>query len=1576
MANKIKDNVLDILFNDLGGTPSFVGESGKSLQIKDDESGLFLKTIVNRPNIETHANQFLKVKSDESGLDFIFYPIIPNISLQDENKILCSKPDSTDIYWDSGEEKDFQYLSDRLTSIDTQLLQMRIDNGYAFQKSLIDSNFFYDCIFNLSMCIPDHEGNQAQILTGRESWNYDDVRKFYKNGVASSEYQRFILEMINEYNLEGVGQAYTHNICYDSVNNCYWMTSSSIFSNGIDEITRFTIDMYNGRIHTTGKWFRDQSSQPLGTQQAFMCGIAVTNDGQYLILTFTNNGSSGSSGVAKLSINSDGTVGRNHTISGGNLTWLETWTSNCDFHVCDHLTRVTSDFYPSCVMWDDNHFAIFYIDNTGSEPRKLIFKQIADDGAGAFLTTNPRSAIDGFEKFMVVASTNACFTSIGMAKQGNDLYIKINQPSQQNYRFIYKFVISEDSYVGTITQDGEEYGGDVYGYLYSSGTLPKVVKASGRFNVARDAYPKANVLSKEGICIGHNGDFFEIVSNADGSSTGQYLARRALNNALWAENQIDNEIRITVAGTTNNQGVYFDDEGYVWYGAYCNSTNNVRIYRRNITTGAESYMTLNAGDWNHIYSIAFAGSYAFLIGYNSSSQYVSRAILKTTFVAALGGNLNVGSVGYSFQSFESAKTQIGVCSDGDYLYVINDSDDAIDKWSIGAQPEKLVDNYITLPPADTNWYGIAYKNNKFYIPNYSSSYRGKIFCFDSVPYSNLPSGYTGLLLHIYQSPARTDATGMQICSYNNSIYQIMHTQGTIASIKTLEDPDVLQIHTFLNKNNILLSHNVTFGSDIVQRTFAPEDFNDIRDCPHNSYCGAIYGDITSFSILFMDNFLTGKSSTGKNRHDIRDIITHHYLPGTNKLNYFTSGTNYGMYIVDDIVCVGNSSGGLLTIFLKEGIAYRYEDGSASYSGTYFNGKLNQRNLDLGYAGKHNPNLNISNDCIYKIHGRTFTKNDQSDYDFELPSTYILCGTGVGANLLVINYDSNNNRVPTRIWGNIFDNSNIGLWSIWLAPSGQPFGGYWNTDSSIFYGIIPVWHVNSNSYYSAQAERKSAYGPNGYCYDISPNSICYKSISGQWKHITLASGYEYSADGVVACEYTEIESNIREWIYYNNTESTYAMRCIDRVDDRVFVSLDYADSNTHYLYFLKKLPFNDYRYSPLSAYKWSGFMSTDEQLYAFSTPRFTLFEYNVSGLERFIRYSRNASMLLTGTTIKGIQIYHFPFLNDCEYRSIKFDCDSPLNYNYIKNAITPNGFTIKKVLRNDASYVFTNGSTINWQTPTETTGYAVLGQDSGSQGFVEIEIDGGYKSIGIYFAVGVDKGESTITVTKDPNGTPSLYYSGIVDLYAPSNYENEFIYWITLDSDFEYKIKVQHNGSHNISAIGPYSIDIKDVRLVYDVSTSIQTLLKLTHTSFDDYEVQLTLNSGYNDITQTVSFVANGTDDTFIITSDDNRAYIPIKFGKMATGGTYPDDVIWYDKDEDSIVTWGSNGNYNDEIIDANKHFGIKWVTPPSAGNVYIQFAPYTNKAQIKHIFKLASAESTNVDYNKKPKLLDYGLELI
>jgi len=122
-----------------------------------------------------------------------------------------------------------------------------------------------------------------------------------------------------------------------------------------------------------------------------------------------------------------------------------------------------------------------------------------------------------------------------------------------------------------------------------------------------------------------------------------------------------------------------------------------------------------------------------------------------------------------------------------------------------------------------------------------------------------------------------------------------------------------------------------------------------------------------------------------------------------------------------------------------------------------------------------------------------------------------------------------------------------------------------------------------------------------------------------------------------------------------------------------------------------------------------------------------------------------------------------------------------------------------------------------------------------------------------------------------------------------------------------------------------------------------------------------------EVTKYQTFLADGARTSFQL-SDENTAS---DFHSFSDDGGATWKSIY-----DLSITWGSNDpDYNDEQIDINGFFAIKFFSAPISGStVIIKYYPAANRARLYTIFNLAQ-DDTFIDYKTPSRLMQYALEL-
>jgi hypothetical protein len=257
-----------------------------------------------------------------------------------------------------------------------------------------------------------------------------------------------------------------------------------------------------------------------------------------------------------------------------------------------------------------------------------------------------------------------------------------------------------------------------------------------------------------------------------------------------------------------------------------------------------------------------------------------------------------------------------------------------------------------------------------------------------------------------------------------------------------------------------------------------------------------------------------------------------------------------------------------------------------------------------------------------------------------------------------------------------------------------------------------------------------------------------------------------------------------------------------------------------------------------------------------------------------------------------------------------------------------------------------------------------------------------REFGIYFRKGSDCGIAKIIVldntidryiTSTGAQSETLAYR-LVDTYLPSSgytaLEKDFVYWIPLEDDHDYDITVENSGTHNSAAESPYNINIIKY---FDTKKwddgSVIKVVRLWHSDHESDYFEITLSSGSNTLIRTTTASGDGVSKVFSVggVSHSNGLYRVSSDG----GSTWMYEY-------DPYITWGSNSpTFDDEMVDANGHFSVNFVSPPPYGisNIIIQWTPKVDRYKIISTVSNPSAEDGSVvDLKSNVRELDYSLE--
>lgn len=1137
---------------------------------------------------------------------------------------------------ESGVSADIDAIKARLQYAEDKLADLVTENDILLNRSSDSSQFISDTFSNFTV----NNTNEFTSLNPAETqanndwndnWKYNDNRKIFKQGYMRPRKQYFMLEWMDEFNLVGTGVAnFSTNISskndidYDATNNCYWlMVHGDVAGNGLGCIVKLSTNMIDNKVTVISQWYLEAA----GTNTGW---TGICSDGAYLYISYVK---SAANTFYKLKINSDGTLGKvGYTKANGEMFTIAGLVNSSEWVGTD---TTANGYCCSITNYSSTEIMYFFSDTTTTNC-SIKFKKKSDGSVGTSTT------ITGFWPYVGDTSNN---NEHGLHYDGTNLWITVDGATEGK-RYIQKFNLSTDIKSNV------------------------VFKSSGRWYTNR-YYVQGNGWSARGITIGHHGDIMEVANTA---SNGTFITRRALNSALWAENQVAGE-KFMILTTSNDwwSGMVIDENGN-YYACYDNSAGTRKIYKfKSDGTTYNSTVSLRPN------GMCYDGTNVWWIVYTGTQYNIYKGTLASlSALIEAGTTITFGTNWGTLQSGTNGNTtawyDVTYNYDDNIIYIISDGDDKIKSLTMDGA---TLANVQSLPAAANYWIGIAYKNSNIYLLNrndtaLSPNYTSRIWV---VPKSTLGST-TVYVKHIHQDPnvryngvlrcMQFDGNDLMVLDEN---YSTPHSR--VYRMKVLEDPDVLQLHCFMNNYNILLTTNIGACSAITKRYFDPDKFFDIRDVPDQYYCAVGYSD-EGFSILHLDAFLSGRSSTGKDRYDVTKIRTWHFKRATNNIITSASIAPADIFIEKDLIFVVcyNTSQTMTIVDLKAGKTFIFGD---TYGGQYYDGTLTERNDAKGWAGTANSELYVTAITARRTNVRTFTKEDESDFSFDNPKTYALMGTASGTDLFVIDWDANGNRTIVKVWNNIFNAASLGAYTPWIAPSGKFFeinnaatGGLYVVSKGNASGVFVnpfIWEINADTL-GYTAIHSSITG--GFGRVISANSRCWKTSSGQWRHQLVVGTLDQSdGAGVERVAIIDVESILMETAYYYNSAYWYCSN-LDNFEDLIFaIHGHYSTGTPSYIFIHKRLKF-DNNIDAEEGGTWTRPIYTITQT---SRPWFT----TATSADSKLKYSKDFGILSFGAYQNtGIFQMFFmrPQMNNCEYVSKEFTIDNPSELIYKQSNIIP------------------------------------------------------------------------------------------------------------------------------------------------------------------------------------------------------------------------------------------------------------------------------------------------------------------
>jgi hypothetical protein len=1194
-------------------------------------------------------------------------------------------------YWGIINSTELDILQSKITTLKNELdderrinLEQELTLGYITGRRSNVSSLFTELFNNkentnteiavTSKCEIKDDNDWNDNWISAVGVNYNGGIEF-KQGFLRPAKQAYMLEPIESYDLYGVGQANKGAISkYDSQRECYWMISCKGV-NDIGEITQISRSMISGKVVINARWYLEaggSSTNWSGIDLGSYESGGVTYDALFIILCGANTASK----IVKIPVNEDGTLGKAgyERESGGSFSLDELITSQL---AADRAQSAETGYYNDVIDYDEDNVLVV---NCNGTTVSLIAH--AKSNLGQSVSDN----ITGFGSF--VGGT----TSVGrtLAKSENYLFFRVND-STDSFRNIFTFDIDNDI------------------------TSNVVYSASGRFQVSRESSNSSLGSSGgcEGITVSYDGYILEVTSTA---AAGTFIAKRSFSNALWGESQVSGMYPMRAAPNYNGVGTsvpatpkacMVDASGWYYTGDSSAAASQARIIRYK-ETGVANKCTLTGTAGGQtitgIVDLCTDGTNVWLLLVSSTSEYhIHKGLLSdlTTALNAANGSISISSGDWPACDNDSTVTneKTGICYDvdEDLLYILNDGAtdkiDSLTTTSTGVYTEDVYD--LPAPVGADKWGGIASFGDNIYVVDSDATVSSPAYIYVLDKISGTTAAYK--FVHMYQDPSHTFSASVRITGIclndENDLLCVNTAVKSFFLLKTLDNPDVLQLNSYLDVNNGLFTSQVVGVTKIVRRETDPNDFTEFlqvdasgsydpnaspttysiisskRNVPNDYYFGVCYAN-NGFSLVHLDEFLSRRSVTGKNRYDIRDLIIQHSWGAANNLCDDVAFTSRSIDINKDVVFLG-SDFGVNIIFLKTGKALMLDNGTKS--GFQYGGAFSQRNDGSTYSGQHDPNLDLSYLRVNTVFSRTFTKEDTSDYNGAYPKTCVVLGTGDGdstgkADLLVITWGEDGNPAAMKVWNDIFNGVSFVSNAVWIAPSGRIFGGVTDvggegTEGGIYYSNKYAFDISEDGTSAAYTQVGSAILTDSV-WKISPQSRCWKTASGTWRHVLLCSTYRSNSKAKISL--VDVESATIETIHDIGTSGTYFYATA--FEDIVFGVSSASDASAG-INIYKKNRFGDSSIASPSGSSWSLYQITNTTR-PFFDPKAVVASGSNSDQSNLV-YSPEIGMLMLATGKDRLSMLHLNYqLDFCRHESVENDCANPSECLYTLHAILP------------------------------------------------------------------------------------------------------------------------------------------------------------------------------------------------------------------------------------------------------------------------------------------------------------------
>lgn len=1225
-------------------------------------------------------------------------------------------------------------LRNQLDKVSIQILDLKIVQSYLMLSRSIRTNHIIDTFFNYS-----REGHfdttnisPAEIITN--IWDYrhgNPGDPTYKPGKLVAQKKFFHGEPIDKIDISNSGYPYKCAEKYDPVNKCYWR----ITNNGENQpaiLLKIAHHRHRGAESIIGSW-----TLQAGGAGTYWSGIVVDYlDSQNVNLNVILHGDGASSGMAKIKVNTDGTLSLQNIKSGGEIPHNTIVDGTSTYAYTAYKQGIVPYFFNDGALVNDTDILIIACDDS-VDPSPTVLIPVGKDDNGSGQYQNPTTITvnqTGLERF--IRGNDVRHRSIDAIIETQKIYVKIHDTLSSEFS-TFELSLVDDFLSNALISASEKY---------------RTIR-----EIAYDA------TGNGGIFIDETGEVVEVISTP---TQGRFLLKSARKFADHPEGvgiikllKVRNSSWVNLTSPSgieykrSNGSLYtFDTVGGV-----------VRLYRQKVdgTVNSSIVTIVTVG-----YDIAIdeQNNKIWFSVLDVGAKYEVHYGLLSTIDARLDIGANIVSgidINVITQTNNNTDILRWITYDpvDNLLYVINGTDNKIDSIGTGGVGAVWVQGVFHLGAPVTDWGGISYEDGRLYVTNRNSGASGSFV--EILKKSKLTSAIKYVVGYIRPDTdifTGTNIGGGLAFDENGNIIIISSGTSEYRFFQSQSNSNVQPLNTFFTSENILLSNNVSDVTKIHPRYFSPEEYIARENIIHDYIMVASYSD-EGFTVFGLDEYFSErtKSTGGNDKYDPAEVAVWHTNIGVSNA-IGSNPINAIEFEKDMIFASDNTAGAKLYFFdLKTSDIRQFGTTNTVNQGSYYNGGFPERNDALGYNSLNQSTMGLSPQdatgmYINRIVAKTFSSNDQSDYDRETKTTYVAIA-GMNAtygfvDVMIIDWGENGERAIKRVIRDIFGPNTLygARGAVCISDSGKIFAAKDQADSINKVAFTDIFSIDSG--YSISYSGNFAAST---ITDIRPYS--YKMTTGAWREFlyfatvdrSTTSGHDYS------CGIFDVDQDSVEYIVNSSTG-------VVATEDG-FVSIDFDDKNVYALFeeniyagtrqngrplLLKREYFDDNKIitatqgSPYLGQGWT----TDQNIINASGAGYFYTRVTGNSTSKRIHYSKIGNSVIIANNY-GIQMMHSFFAENSSHESIEYELsENPVRAHFLSTIYEPVDVPkrITRISKEDNSLQWINGNTQTWQgiggavaVEVESAGYI----EDGLYSFTNSHLIGLKKNTGSPLVLGTD-----------------------------------------------------------------------------------------------------------------------------------------------------------------------------------------------------------------------------------------------